>query len=547
MENNRTILAIALIILVWSGYSMLFPPQPPPAEVVPQVVAEQGVVEAEVALSTQSLSMEVATSPQPIVAPAVEKRVRIESDLYSYELTTSGGRLRQAILKKYKVDNEPDSAPMDIVQVDADHLSTFKTSGREGLSLPANTPYALQGERSEYLLSGDDTQIVTFIANTPGGLEVHKSYTFYADSYQVDLSVKLINRSPQRVQGVFDLSLINYWDDARKGDTYNFVGPTTLVGEDIEEDDIDDLQTSSKSYGKDFVWSGFFTKYFASIISPQRDAAKKIHVEMGDGYVENRFSSPSLTLEPNEGTSLDYVGYLGPKDYDILRAVGHRFDSAIDLGFFSIIAQPLMISLKFFHGFLGNWGFAIVLLTVCIKAIFWPLTQKSYSSMKAMQKLQPQMAKMREKYASDKQRLNTEMMALYKENRVNPFGGCLPIVIQIPVFFALYQVLLRSIELRHAPFMLWITDLSAADTLFSDLMGLPFALGPLPLIMGFTMFLQQKMSPTTMEPMQAKMMMMMPVVFTFLFLSFPSGLVVYWLINNVLTIAQQYLINRKPA
>jgi YidC/Oxa1 family membrane protein insertase len=195
-----------------------------------------------------------------------------------------------------------------------------------------------------------------------------------------------------------------------------------------------------------------------------------------------------------------------------------------------------MIALKFFHGYLGNWGFAIILLTVCIKALFWPLTQKSYSSMKAMQKLQPKMAKLREKYANDKQRLNTEMMTLYKENRVNPFGGCLPILIQIPVFFALYQVLLRSIELRHAPFMWWITDLSAKDPYYVT-----------PLIMGVTMFLQQKMTPTTMDPMQARLMMMMPVVFTFLFLNFPSGLVIYWLVNNVLTIAQQYLINRKPA
>ena len=167
--------------------------------------------------------------------------------------------------------------------------------------------------------------------------------------------------------------------------------------------------------------------------------------------------------------------------------------------------------------------------------------------MKNMQKLQPQMQKLRAKHGKDKQKLNQEMMALYKENRVNPFGGCLPMLIQIPVFFALYRVLLESIELRHAPFMLWITDLSAADTLISDAFHLSFTLGPLPLIMGFTMFLQQKMTPTNMDPTQAKIMMFMPVFFTFIFLNFPSGLVIYWLINNLLTIAQQYMINRKPA
>lgn len=167
--------------------------------------------------------------------------------------------------------------------------------------------------------------------------------------------------------------------------------------------------------------------------------------------------------------------------------------------------------------------------------------------MKAMQKLQPQMQKLRAKHGKDKTKLNQEMMALYKDNRVNPFGGCLPMLIQIPVFFALYKVLLEAIELRHAPFMLWITDLSAADTLISDALNLGFTLGPLPLIMGVTMFFQQKMTPTNMDPTQAKIMMFMPVFFTFIFLSFPSGLVVYWLVNNLLTIAQQYLINRKPA
>jgi YidC/Oxa1 family membrane protein insertase len=538
MENKRTVLAIALIILVWSGYSLLFPPQPPPPPAVaPQVAAEPAAERSAETFSGESRVVgAVAENMQPAETPKIEKKIRVESDLYLYELTTDGARLRRAVLKKYKEENKPDAAPVNIVTTDGNQLATFRTSGNEGLSLPADTFYALQGERTDFRLSDQGVEVIRFVANSATGLEVHKSYTFHADSYQVDLSVKLINRSSQPSRGSFDLSLINYWDESREGDTYNFVGPTTLVGEKMMEDDPEDLQTTSKTYSKDFIWSGFLTKYFATLVSPQANATKKISVEAGDGYVENRFSSAYLTLEPGESISFDYVAYLGPKDYDLLKATGHQFDAAIDLGFFSIIAQPLMIALKFFHGYLGNWGFAIILLTVCIKALFWPLTQKSYSSMKAMQKLQPKMAKLREKYANDKQRLNTEMMTLYKENRVNPFGGCLPILIQIPVFFALYQVLLRSIELRHAPFMWWITDLSAKDPYYVT-----------PLIMGVTMFLQQKMTPTTMDPMQARLMMMMPVVFTFLFLNFPSGLVIYWLVNNVLTIAQQYLINRKPA
>jgi YidC/Oxa1 family membrane protein insertase len=207
---------------------------------------------------------------------------------------------------------------------------------------------------------------------------------------------------------------------------------------------------------------------------------------------------------------------------------------AVDFGFFGFLARPLLHVLKFFYGFLHNYGLAIILLTVIIKLIFWPLTQKSYTSMKGMQKLQPQMQKLREKYKNDKQRLNVELMNLYKEHRVNPLGGCLPMLVQIPVFFALYKTLLISIELRHAPFFLWIADLSAKDPYYVT-----------PLLMGASMFVQQKLTPSTMDPMQAKLFLAMPIVFTVLFLNFPAGLVLYWLVNNLLTIGQQYLIYRQ--
>lgn len=535
MENNRTILAIALIILVWSGYNMLFPP--PQTEVAPQATVEKSESEAVAQpVVVAAKEEEPAEASQPLPVPLADKRIQVESDLCLFELTTNGARLRQAFLKNYKVENLPDAENVAIINVDTARLAMFKTSGKEGLFLPEDLSYALKDNRTEYRLSGNQSQDIVFVAKTPAGLEVHKTYTFYPDSYRVDLKIKLINRAEQQARGVLDLSLMTPWDESMAGDMREFVGPTTLSGEEVVEDDPEDLQTSAKVYGKGLVWSGFTTKYFVSLVSPQGGAASKVYVEAGEGYVENRFSSAGMTLEPNESAGFEYVAYLGPKDYDILQVIGFGFDQAIDLGFFSIIGQPLMIVLKFFHGYLGNWGFAIILLTVCIKALFWPLTQKSYTSMQSMQKLQPQMTKLREKYSSDKQRLNQEMMALYKENRVNPFGGCLPILIQIPVFFALYQVLLGSIELRHAPFMLWITDLSAKDPYYIT-----------PLIMGGTMFLQQKMTPSNMDPTQARIMLMMPVVFTFLFLNFPSGLVIYWLINNVLTIAQQYLIKRKAS
>jgi YidC/Oxa1 family membrane protein insertase len=241
-----------------------------------------------------------------------------------------------------------------------------------------------------------------------------------------------------------------------------------------------------------------------------------------------------FTLQPGEKKTLDYLVFIGPKEPAQLKAAGHQLEKIVQFGFFNLLAQPLFTVLTFFYGFFKNYGVAIILLTVVIKIIFWPLTHKSYSSMKSMQKLQPEMVKLREKFKNDKERLNKEMMQLYKTHSVNPLGGCLPMIVQIPVFFALYKVLLDSIALRHAPFAFWLTDLSAKDPYYIT-----------PILMGASMFVQQKMTPTTADPMQAKIFMMMPIVFTFMFLNFPSGLVIYWLVNNLLTILQQYFIHRK--
>ena len=216
-----------------------------------------------------------------------------------------------------------------------------------------------------------------------------------------------------------------------------------------------------------------------------------------------------------------------------MKAQGQGLEKALNLGWFAPIAKPLLYTLKYFYKYTHNYGIAIIIITVIIKILFFPLTHKSYKSMKDMQKLQPKMAELKEKYKDDRDTLNRSIMELYRTHKVNPLGGCLPMIVQIPVFFALYKSLMFSIELRHAPFMLWITDLSAKDPYYIT-----------PVIMGVTMFIQQKMTPTSMDPMQAKMMLALPVVFTFMFLNFPSGLVIYWLVNNILTIAQQSYINR---
>jgi len=534
MENNRAIIAVALIILLWSGYSLFFPPQPPP----PTPVVEQ--TQEKVAVVPSELPVEKIT-PQ-VVQPQIdsryyqEKLVTVSSELYDIKLSTTGGTVRAVTLKKYKESNKADARPFEYLILGSQQTATFKTSGSEGLSIPADLPFEMTGV-SENIEVGSSEKIVSFKANMASGLTVFKNYTFYPNNYEIDVDVQLVNNSASAIKGYFNLTLVTAVPDEEEGglqSRYGFVGPLSFNGEKLIEDKIDDLDKSAKIYGEDIVWSGDVSKYFVSILAAG-DSAKQVQIEKSDGTVINKFVSPFISLEAGQKVTLTYTSFIGPKDYDLLKAVGHQFEQAKDYGFFAVLAKPLMHVLKFFYGFIGNYGFAIILLTVCIKIIFWPLTQKSYKSMKGMQKLQPEMQKLREKYGKDKQRLNQEMMTFYKENKVNPLGGCLPMLIQIPVFFALYQVLLGAIELRHAPFMFWLTDLSAKDPYYIT-----------PIIMGATMFIQQKMTPTNMDPNQAKIMLMMPVVFTFLFLNFPSGLVIYWMVNNLLTILQQYLIKRQP-
>ena len=229
-----------------------------------------------------------------------------------------------------------------------------------------------------------------------------------------------------------------------------------------------------------------------------------------------------------------YSLYIGPKDMDVLKRTGHFLEKSIDLGWFGFIAKPLLVILKFFYKYTHNYGIAIIILTILIKVLFHPLTKKQYESMRHMQKIQPKMKEIREKFKDDKERMNKEVMDLYRTHKINPLGGCWPMLLQIPVFFALYRALLSSIEMRHAPFAFWIQDLSAKDPCYIT-----------PIIMGATMFLQQKMTPAAGDPNQQKMMMFMPLIFMFMFMNFPSGLVLYWLVNNVLTIGQQFVSQKR--
>ena len=357
------------------------------------------------------------------------------------------------------------------------------------------------------------------------------------------------NGSGQVMQGAAQIYQVNNpFKSSKLQAKFTFDGAAAYTGEKLEKVKTKDLEEGPQSRQGAFEWITFEGTYFMTTVIPAKKETSTFFVEGTKERTVSHLAGQLETLDPGAEASYSYKLFYGPKKYSLLKDIGYNLDKSIDFGWFAVIAKPTLWLLNFFHKYLGNYGIAIILVTIIFKAVFWPISQRGLKSMKNMQKLQPKMVKLKEKYKGDPQAMNREVMALYKSYKVNPLGGCLPMVVQIPVFFALYKVLLICIELRHAPFMLWISDLSAPDRLPIGI-DIPW-LGGIPvltLLMGGSMFLQQKMSPTTADPTQQRIMMMLPVVFTFMFLNFASGLVLYWFVNNLLSILQQQLINRSVA
>lgn len=540
-DNKNLILAMSLMLAVWLGFSILFPAkkqdqQGPVAESA-RPAAEAKLEQAEVVADkpVEVVPSTIPVSDEELAAKALlpARDIAVETDKFQAVFSSEGARLVSFKLKEFKATAAESAPSVQMFEPGPLRYATLRTSGSEGFGLSEDARF--ESSSAEMVeVTGSDRFELVFKHTAANGMQYVKTFVFQGDSYMIETGLGLLNTSTTALRGTIDFALVQRWDESLKPDSYTFAGPASLVQEDIEEVDVDDLKEGSVAYGKDVAWTSFQTKYFLSVVVPNEKNAERVQIQRKGDAIENVIESPYFTLQGGESRKLEYPVYIGPKEPEQLKAVGHQLDKVVHFGFFNILAQPLFMVLTFFYGFFKNYGVAIILLTVLIKIIFWPLTHKSYASMKAMQKLQPEMQKLREKHSSDKERLNKEMMELYKTHRVNPLGGCLPMLVQIPVFFALYKVLLDSIALRHAPFAFWLTDLSAKDPYYIT-----------PLLMGASMFVQQKMTPTTADPMQAKIFMMMPVIFTFLFLNFPSGLVIYWLVNNLLTITQQYFIHRK--
>jgi YidC/Oxa1 family membrane protein insertase len=558
--EKRVVIAFILSFLILLIWSLLVPTkkQPPPKEERPPIQKEAERPAPPVTSAAKSAAP--FKRDKTITSNIEEREVKVETPLYRAIFSNLGPSIKSFQLKNYHLTTDPQSPLIELVDLGKSGEDFLKIDF-DGESNPNEKLTYHVDEDSILLDPSSSPRDLTFTSLRDDGVSVNQTFHFYPDKYQVGLSISLNNHSEKQVVGNLRAYIKNI--PPKKSGYYSFVGVALLLNEKLEEIKPDEMKEEGNRSGR-IGWMAFEDQYFMSAIVPDDETKGSFRGELlPSGVLEAAYIAPSISLRSREQISSRFTLYLGPRDLSLLKQVGKKGDSspnlekAVHFGWFDIIAKPLHYALRFFNKYAKNYGLSIILLTILIKIIFWPLTHKSYKSMKEMQKLQPLIAKIREKYKNDKQKMNKEVMALYRTYKVNPVGGCLPMVIQIPVFFALFRILGNSIELRHAPFMLWINDLSAPDRLFSfppemvpwpiSLMTPPYGIPVLTLLMGASMFIQQKMTPTPGDPTQAKVMMFLPIMFTFLFINFASGLVLYWFVNNILSIGQQYRIKRSPA
>lgn len=532
--EKRTLLALFLTVVILFVFQYFLAPkqtpqpqqQPAPSVTQPSKPQEKGAPSAQAPGS-------VPTPPSPAAASAVDavvkgRTITVETRSLTVRLNEVGGGITSVRLKDYKekVKGATGRELIENIGPDYAYLPTvYQEAGAERI---ADTVRFVPDRDS--LTVSDKPETVAFTGTLSNGSKVRKIYTFQPKGYTIGLRIETAGASTGKTFA--DFAVISM----KEKPSYIFKGPFTF-----NENKLNQIEKIDKPVVVDQAYSfaGFDDGYFAFMWIPGPEQKASMTVLAGSNSV------------PVERIALAGQGatgnlFFGPKKLDILKQLNIGAQKIVDFGWFDIIAKPILLGMNFSNRVTRNYGIDIILLTILIKIIFYPLSVKSYKSMKEMQKLQPIIAKLKEKYKDDREKLNREMMDIYKQKGVNPLGGCLPMVIQIPVFFALYKVLMGAIEFRHAPFFLWINDLAAPEDLFAfSVVGYTVPIRVLPLIMGITMLIQQKMTPTSVDPIQEKMMLFMPIIFTFLFWGFPSGLVLYWLVNNVISIAQQYYINKK--
>jgi YidC/Oxa1 family membrane protein insertase len=533
MDTQRLILFVVFsfsLLLLWEAWQKELKPA------VPVNPATQGSVPAPSPVS-QAGSVSGSAAPAAIAGSAGEPRehLRVTTDTLRAEIDTQGGDINYLELLQQKDAREE---AKNFILLGPEHRYAVQ-SGLTGAGLPNHlTPFHAQAE--EFNLAPGQNQLeIRLEASTPQGVKVTKTLTFHRGSYRIDVAEEITNGSKE------PLATDAYFQIVRDGKspggdpymTQTYTGAAVYTDQEkFQQVTFEDITKGKIAYPKaaDNGWIAMIQHYFVAALLPPDKTPREFYTrKIADDLYSIGVKIRVGPIAPGAKASVAVPLYAGPQDQDHLQSVAPGLERVVDYGRLWVIAAPLFWVLKLFHGWLGNWGLAIILLTIVIKLIFFPLSAASYRSMAKMKLVTPRLMKLREQYGDDKAKMNQKMMELYKTEKINPLGGCLPIVVQIPVFIALYWVLFESVELRHAPFYLWIKDLSAPDPWYV-----------LPTMMMVSMIVQTKMNPTPPDPVQAKVMMIMPLVFGVMFYFFPSGLVLYWFVNNILSILQQWQITR---
>jgi YidC/Oxa1 family membrane protein insertase len=540
--DKKTLLAIALSFLVLVVWQFFFA-KPATKPVGEGIMTPQGeIAEVTPTAAVPPVKEEIAVVGKPSPGAPEEttppREIVVETPLYTATITTAGGRVAHFTVTKYKNTIAEDSPPVDLISENTPILSP---------RVDFDTPIGSFTDDVVYSSSSEDTVVITgnekkAITLTYIGkqFKVEKTYTFDPKGYSVGFDVAVTNLTEQNSAGDMSISLFDYVDVKKK--SWSIFGSYDYPSNYLVFVDKSLKKGAAKGVKADkaekipgtAAWFGFDTKYFMTALITEGLTGSEVEItRLNDALVTGSITMGDVSFPAGGPVKKDMLLYFGPKLAEAMDQVGYSLSSAIDYGFFGFLSIPFVWLLTFFYSVFKNYGVAIILLTVLVRIVLYPFTYKSMKSMKEMQKIQPLMMELREKYKDDKEKMNQEVMRLYQTHKINPLGGCLPLLLQLPVFIALYKALYVAIELRHSPFIFWIKDLSEMDPYYVT-----------PIIMGASYFLQQKLTPTSMDPTQQKIMLLMPVIFTVIFLNLPSGLVLYFFVSNLLSIAQQLYMNK---
>ncbi len=553
METKKLVLIIILstsLLFLWEAWQREI--HPPASQVTPGTVAESNdqrhgplPVPGDELASSQSEGSGIAAEIEGASASitpnllTMGEKIHVTTDMVVAEIDTAGGDLRRLGLRKHP-SREDKNTPYALLLDQAARFNVAQ-SGLIGDGLPSHkTQFTLDSTTTDYELKpGQDKVVVRLLAPEVNGLQIAKIYTFHRDSYVIDVEFEIVNHSESTIQpfSYFQMLRDSNAPDGAAFMVHSYTGPAIYTdAEKFQKIDFSDIDKNKAEYptNANDGWIAMLEHYFLAAWLPKQDTPREYYAKR---LAPNQYTAgiivPVGAIAPGQTKNITLPLYAGPQEQDKLAQLSPGLDLTVDYGWLTVIAKPLFWLLSFYHSWVGNWGFAIILLTLTVKLLFFPLSAAGYRSMAKLRVVTPKLQRIREQYSGDRQRMHQAMMEFYKEEKINPMGGCLPILVQIPVFIALFWTLLAAVELRYAPFVLWITDMSVPDPYYV-----------LPLIMGVSMWVQSKLSPKPADPIQAKVMQIMPVAFSVFFFFFPSGLVLYSLVNNILSIAQQWQITR---